>query len=94
MAQQKTDRYVNFQGIDCDGQASQLIDYIEKYTKNPPYNSSWSEYFQAKLQERLSIGQDKLHFICSQMNDVYSLFEEYEDTKGLNLLEKIEEECC
>ncbi len=94
MAQQKTDRYVNFQGIDCDGQASKLIDYIDKYTKNPPHESSWSEYFGTKLRERVLIEQDELHFICSQMNNVYSLFEEYEDTEALNLLEQIEEECC
>ena len=94
MAQQKTDRYVNFQGIDCDGQASKLIDYIDKYIKNPPHESSWSEYFRTKLREKVSIEQDELHFICSQMNNVYSLFEEYEDTEALNLLEQIEEECC
>ena len=94
MTKPTTDRYVNFQGMDCDGQASCIIDYINKYTKNPPFNSSWSEYFQVKLAERLSIGQDELHFICSQMNNVYSLFEEYEDTEALNLLNQIEEECC
>ena len=94
MTQQKTDRYVNFQGIDCDGNARLILGNIEKYTKNPPHNSSWSEYFRAKLRERVSIEQDELHFICSQMNNVYSLFEEYEDTEALNLLEQIEEECC
>ncbi|MEM8674832.1 MAG: N(2)-fixation sustaining protein CowN [Cyanobacteria bacterium P01_G01_bin.67] len=94
MTESKIDRYVNFQNIDCDGQARCLIDYIKKYTENPPFNSSWSEYFQAKLPEGLSIGQDELHFICSQMNNVFSLFEEYEDTDALNLLEQIEEECC
>lgn len=94
MTEPKTDRYVNFQGIDCDGQASRIISQIEKYTQNSSLNSSWSKYFQAKLVERLSIGQDELHFICSQMNNVYSLFEEYGDAEALNLLEKIEEECC
>ncbi|VEP15051.1 hypothetical protein H1P_3020003 [Hyella patelloides LEGE 07179] len=44
--------------------------------------------------ECLAIGQDKLHFICSQMNNVYSLFEDYKDTEALNLLKQIEEECC
>lgn len=94
MTEAKTNRYINFQGIDCDGQANRLFDYIEQCTTAPPTNSSWSEYFQAKLPERLLIGQDKLHFICSQMNNVYSLFEEYEATEALDLLEQIEEECC
>ncbi|MEM7594796.1 MAG: N(2)-fixation sustaining protein CowN [Cyanobacteria bacterium P01_A01_bin.83] len=94
MSQQKPDRYVNFQGIDCDGRARRILGNIEQYTDNPPHNSPWSNYFQTKCGERLSIGQDELHFVCSQMNNVYSLFDEYEDTDALNLLEQIEEECC
>jgi hypothetical protein len=94
MSPQKPNRYVNFHGIDCDGKAQRILENIEKYAKNPPQNSPWSDYFLAKCSERVSIEQDELHFICSQMNNVYSLFEEYEDTEALNLLEQIEEECC
>lgn len=90
----KKDRYVSFQGIDCDQQASRIIECMQKYIKNSSDNKVWSQYFQVKWEESLSKGQDELNFICSQINNIYSLFEEYNDTEALNLLEKIEEECC
>ncbi|VEP15050.1 hypothetical protein H1P_3020002 [Hyella patelloides LEGE 07179] len=40
---------MRFQSIDCDKQAHRVLGYIEKYSKNPPHNSTWSGYFQAKL---------------------------------------------
>lgn len=94
MITEKTDRYISFQGIDCDGRAHQILNYIEQYIDSPPPHSPWVDYFQQKLRDRVSIEQDALHFIGSQINNIYALFEDYEDTKALDLLEKIEEECC
>ena len=94
MSQQNTDRYTSFRGIDCDGQACRVISYIKQYVESPPNHSPWIEYFQAKLRHRLSLGQDELSLVCGQMNNIYSLFEEYEATEALNLLEQVEEDCC
>ncbi|MGF1498309.1 MAG: N(2)-fixation sustaining protein CowN [Elainellaceae cyanobacterium] len=47
-----------------------------------------------KLRDRLSLGQDELHFVGSQMNNIRALFEEYEDDQALDLLEQVEEDCC
>lgn len=94
MAQQNIDRYVSFEGTDCDEKACRIVSYIKQYVEKPPHQSPWSEYFQAKLSNRLALGQDELFLACSQMNNIRSLFEEYEDTEALDLLEQVEEDCC
>ncbi len=94
MINEKTDRYISFQGIDCDGRGQKILSYIEQYVDAPPHYSPWLDYFQQKLRDRVAIDQDALHFVSSQINNIYALFEEYEDTKALDLLEKVEEECC
>ena len=94
MSQQNMDRYISFQGIDCDGKAHRIMNWVKQYIESPPHHSPWPEYFQAKLRNRHSLGQDDLFFVCSQINNINSLFEEYEDAKALNLLEQVEEDCC
>ncbi|MFP4132903.1 MAG: N(2)-fixation sustaining protein CowN [Halothece sp.] len=94
MTTEQTDRYISFQGIDCDGKARAILNYIEQYVNSPPHHSPWLDYFQQKLRDRVSIGQDELHFVASQINNIQALFEDYEDNQALALLEKVEEECC
>jgi hypothetical protein len=94
MTKQKTDRYTSFQGIDCDGRAKLILNYVEQYLNSPTHHSPWLDYFQQKLRDRVSIGQDELHFVSSQINNIQALFEDYEDKKALALLEQLEEECC
>ena len=91
MPDTNTDRYISFSGLDCDGKAQKLAQYIERYAQN---SSQLSEYFRTKLENRISLGQDELFFTCSQINTVRDLFEENEDTEALNLLGQIEEDCC
>jgi len=47
-----------------------------------------NEQFQQKLRDRVSIEQDALHFIGSQINNIDALFEDYEDTKALDRAKK------
>lgn len=94
MSQQEVDRYVSFQGTDCDRKACSIVNYIEQYVENPPHKNPWLKYFQDALDKRASLGQDPLFLVCSQMNNIRSLFEEYEDENALELLEDIEENCC
>ena len=94
MSQQSINRYLSFQGIGCDEKAHRLMSCIEQYTENPPHSSSWSKYFQVKLSNSLALGQDELFLVCSQMNNIRALFEEYEDAEALELLECVEEDCC
>jgi hypothetical protein len=94
MAQKKVNRYISFEGTDCEEKSCQVISYVRQYIEKPPHPSPWSEYFREKLDSSSGLGQDELFVVCSQMNNVRSLFEEYEDTEALNLLEQIEEDCC
>lgn len=94
MTTEKTDRYVSFEGIDCDGKSKRILNYIEQYLTSPPHESPWLDYFRQKLRDREALGQDELYFVGSQINPIQSLFEEYNDTEALALLEQVEEECC
>ena len=94
MSQKNVNRYVSFEGTDCEEKSHQIIGYVKQYTEKPPRSSPWSDYFRDKLESSLALGQDELFLVYSQMNNVRSLFEEYEDTEALNLLEQVEEDCC
>ena len=94
MSQKNVNRYISFEGTDCEAKSCQITSHIKQYTENPPHPSPWSEYFRDKLESSLALGQDELFVVCSQMNNIRSLFEEYEDTEALNLLEQVEEDCC
>ncbi|MEO0532651.1 MAG: N(2)-fixation sustaining protein CowN [Cyanobacteria bacterium P01_A01_bin.123] len=94
MSQHNVNRYISFEGTDCDAKSRCIISYVKQYADNPPHPSPWSEYFRGKLKNSLALGQDELFVVCSQMNNVRSLFEEYEDAEALNVLEQVEEDCC
>ncbi|MEO0378362.1 MAG: N(2)-fixation sustaining protein CowN [Cyanobacteria bacterium P01_A01_bin.17] len=94
MSQQNVNRYISFEGTDCEDKSCQIISYIKRYADNPSHSSPWSEYFRDKLERSHALGQDELFLVCSQMNNVRSLFEEYEDTDALSLFEQVEEDCC
>ncbi|MEM1241841.1 MAG: N(2)-fixation sustaining protein CowN [Cyanobacteria bacterium P01_H01_bin.26] len=92
MSQQNVNRYISFEGTDCEDKSCQIVSYIKQYAENS--SSPWSEYFRDKLESSLALGQDELFVVCSQMNNVRSLFEEHENTEALDLLEQVEEDCC
>ena len=94
MSQKNVNRYISFEGTDCEEKSCRIIRYVKQYTENPPHPSLWSEYFRDKLESNVALGQDDLFIVCSQINNVRSLFEEYDDTEALDLLEQIEEDCC
>ena len=94
MSEKNKDRYISFLGLDCDQKARRITQYIETYAENSPDSSPLSEYFQTKLEDRISLGQDELFFACSQINTIRTLLEEHGDIEALDLLEQIEEDCC
>lgn len=88
------DRYVSFQGIDCNGNARRVLTYVQQYIDQPVQAGAWAEYFTIKLVERRSLGQDDLFFVGSQISQIRALFEVFGDEAALNLLTQLEEECC
>ncbi len=89
-----TDRYLTFKNLDCDAIAGQVVNRIEYYLNHSSQPSPWLKYFKIKLVERQAMRQDELFFVGSQVNNIRSLFEEFEDVDALNLLEEVEENCC
>lgn len=93
----KTDRYVSFVGIDCDGNARKLMECIENKVSERTDLSSWTSfwsYFMAKRTPRSGPAPDDLFLIHCHINQVRDFFEECGDTQALALLTQLEEECC
>ncbi len=88
------DRYVTFDGLDCNGNASRVVDTIRHYITNPGGSTQWAEYFQAKLIEKQRLAVDDLFFVGSQLNNIYAMFEELNDKSAHELLYQVEQECC
>ncbi len=94
MEQQATDRYVSFCGIECDRWAQELMAYLVETLQKPETDSRWADYFGQKFAERQRMGQDELFFIGAQMNNLYSLFEACDDDAALEMLWRLEQQCC
>lgn len=88
------DRYVTFDGLECDTNATKLVDTIRNYIANPAGAEQWAKYFEGKLQEKERLHVDDLFFIGSQLNNVYAFFDELGDDEARDLLYQVEQECC
>ena len=90
----KSDRYVSFNGIDCSGNASRVIGFIERNLgESERYRRFW-EYFTAKRKPRSGPPPDDLFLVHCHINQIRELFEENADGEALALLAQLEEECC
>ena len=98
--QSKIDRYVTFKGIDGDGNSRRLVAMLRRHIDDPAKTNPFWEKFREKLELAASPEAnhgrrlDELFLIHSYINNLYELFEEYEDHEALTLLHKIEIESC
>lgn len=90
----KTDRYISFEGIACDDYARLICEHIRTCLAESANPSPWQSYFARKMDEIDRIGQDELFFVGSQVNYIRELFQFYGRREALDLLDKIEDECC
>lgn len=89
-----TDRYVTFDGIDCDGNAKILMSMIRNHIDDPEKTNKFWEYFKNKAEGGSGPKPDDLFLIHSNLNQIRELFELHEDEAALKLLDIIEVECC
>lgn len=89
-----TDRYVTFDGIDCDGNARRLMEHIERHLKDPEHNNAFWEYFMNKRSGGSGPKPDDLFLIHSNINQLRELFDASGDAEAMALLVQVEEECC
>lgn len=100
MKQNQTDRYVTYKNIDCAGNAKTMMAMLLKHIDDPHKSNAFWEKFREKLkqidspQENHGRHIDELFLIHTYINNLYEIFETYEDTEALALLDKIERECC
>ncbi|SDH22759.1 N(2)-fixation sustaining protein CowN [Roseospirillum parvum] len=91
------DRYVSFEGIDCAGNSRALIAAIRRHIDRPERSNPLWERFKARLaaagDSQASTG-DELYLVCSHVYYIEELFDAYDDAEGLELLRKLEYECC
>jgi len=90
----KADRYISFDGIDCNGNAQRVIDFIEQHLAKSGHDSTFWDYFMAKRKPRSGLPPDDLFLVHSHINQIRELFEEHNDEAALSLLSLLEEECC
>ena len=90
----QTDRYKTFAGIECDGNARQVMVLIEKYATQVEESRAFWEYFMAKRQPRSGPKPDDLFLIHCHINQIRELFDAYGNGESQALLVQVEEECC
>jgi N(2)-fixation sustaining protein CowN len=88
------DRYVSFDGIDCNGNASRVMALIERNLALSEESKPFWEYFTAKRTTRSGPPPDDLFLVHCHLNQIRELFEECADEEALALLSLLEEECC
>lgn len=89
----KTDRYISFDGIDCDGMASRLIASIDRHLAAGHGNAFWT-YFNQKRAGNDGSRPDDLFLVHCHINQMRELFEACSDQDALCLLDQVEDECC
>jgi hypothetical protein len=91
---QDADRYVSFDGIDCDGNARRVMACIERHLAIPGRKDAFWDYFARKRAGGSGPRPDDLFLIHSNINQVRELFETWQDEEAMTLLVRLEEECC
>jgi hypothetical protein len=90
----KTDRYVSFIGIDCQGKARQIMDHIDRHRAIPEHNNAFWDYFAKKRASTSGPQPDELLLIHSNLGQIRELFEQWDDEEALHHLSALEQECC
>ncbi len=94
MQTQLRDRYLTFDGLDCDRNAAAIVALIRQHIAAPTNAGPWADYFTRKFEEQKRMGTDDLFLVGSQINALYALFEACDDQEAVDLVYQVEQECC
>jgi hypothetical protein len=95
-----TDRYVTYSNIDCAGNSKKLMAMLRQHIDDPDKTNAFRKKFKGMLATIGKPGEsngrkaDEIFLIHAYINNLYEVFEEYEDEAALDLLDQIERECC
>lgn len=93
----KPDRYVSFQGIDCSEKARKTLNVALELTASHDYKNKFWDLFRTKYEGALcseTTDDDLLYLVCSSVYYLEELFEAAQNNDGLELLEDCEFNCC
>ncbi|MBI5890942.1 MAG: N(2)-fixation sustaining protein CowN [Nitrosomonadales bacterium] len=90
----ETDRYLSFDGIDCNGNARTVMALIERHLSEAGQTGPFWDYFMSKRKPRSGPPPDDLFLVHCHINQIRELFEERAAAEALALLGLLEEECC
>ena len=100
MKTDSTDRYLSYLNIDCAGNSKKLMTLLRRHIDDPSKSNLFWEKFKEKLalvgkpQDNNGHCIDELFLIHTYINNLYEIFEEFADSEALELLDRIERECC
>lgn len=92
--QTDVDRYVSFCGIECDIQAERLMERVTTLINQKKGDNQWHRYFTYKLEQKAKMNHDDLFFIGAQMNTLTEFLQSTKDEIALDMLWRIEQQCC
>lgn len=88
------DRYISFQGLDCDGQAERLLARIEMLIARPAVSNLFWQKFAAQIAAmRSGEGADPLYLLHANVYYLRDLLEAHGGSADLLALDLLEEEC-
>ncbi len=90
----KSDRYMTFEGIECEAGARRVMASIERNVAASQQDAPFWAYFMAKRTPRSGPAPDALFLVHSHINQIREFFEECGDAAALETLLQLEEECC
>lgn len=92
--EEKPDRYISFEGIDCDGNAARLMQLLDHQLTLPGRHNAFWDYFNKKRAGKTGPQMDDLYLIHGNINQLREFFETWQDEDAMELLQQLEEECC
>ena len=87
-------RSVSFDGIDCDGNARRLMEFILRNVAAQGGDNPFWNYFLAKRTPKSGPAPDDLFLVHAHINQIRDFFEACGDAEAMALLVQVEEECC
>lgn len=88
---EQTDRYVTFDGIDCDGRTRIVMAAVERHAAAS--SSPFWVYFETQRRLAHGRGLDDLRVLHNFLPTLKELLEDAEDGETLALLENLEVTC-
>lgn len=89
-----SNRYISFNEIDCAGNARRVMEFIQRDIAESAEAQPFWGYFMAKRTQCSGPVPDDLFLVHSHINQIREFFEQCDDIEALDLLLKLEEECC